>query len=186
MGKRGICFAVILSMVLCLVAVLPAGCKSQEMLSAENTLSLSSAAFQDGKAIPDKYTCRGEDVSPPLSWDEPPAGTQSLALIVDDLDTSRKFTHWVIFNIASDVRNLPEFVSGRSTMPGTLEGKNDFGKLGYGGPCPPSGKAHRYRFTLYALDIALNLEAGVSKGQVLDALKGHILAQGQLIGTYQR
>jgi Raf kinase inhibitor-like YbhB/YbcL family protein len=171
---------------LCLAAVFPAGCQSPEESPVENTVSLSSAAFLDGGAIPEKYTCQGEDISPPLSWGELPAGTRSLALIVDDLDTSSKFTHWVIFNMPSDIRELPESVSGRSVMSGVLEGKNDFGKVGYGGPCPPSGKAHRYRFALYALDITINLEAGASKGQLLDAVKGHILAQGELIGTYQR
>jgi Raf kinase inhibitor-like YbhB/YbcL family protein len=172
--------------VLCLAALLLAGCQSQEVSTVENTLSLSCAAFSDGGAIPDKYTCRGEDISPPLVWGEPPAGTRSLALVIDDLDTSGKFTHWVVFNIPADTRGLPESVSGGSVVSGALEGKNDFGKIGYGGPCPPPGKAHRYRFTLYALDAALSLEAGVSKGQVLDAVEGHILAQGQVIGTYQR
>jgi Raf kinase inhibitor-like YbhB/YbcL family protein len=172
--------------VLCLAIVLPAGCRSPEVATMENTLSLSSAAFPDGSAIPDKYTCRGEDISPPLAWGEPPADTRSLALIVDDLDTSARFTHWVLFGIPANIRELPEFLSAGSVMPGAREGKNDFGEVGYGGPCPPPGNVHRYRFTLYALDIVLNLEAGVSKGQVLQAMEGHILAQGQLIGTYRR
>jgi Raf kinase inhibitor-like YbhB/YbcL family protein len=170
---------------LCLVAMLPAGCKSPEVSTLATKMSLSSAVFQDGSPIPDRYTCQGGDVSPPLTWDEPPAGTLSLALIVDDLDTSGRFTHWVLFNIPADVRGLPESIS-RPPLASALEGKNDFGKIGYGGPCPPPGKAHRYRFALYALDISLNLEAGVSKGQVLDAMKDHAIAQGELIGTYRR
>jgi len=151
-------------------------------------LSLSSAAFQDGGIMPDKYTCQGQDVSPPLSWGEPPAGTRSLVLVVEDLDSpGSRFTHWVLFNIPLDIRELNEAVSPQSRLPnGALEGKNDFGKIGYGGPCPPSGKPHRYQFTIYALDTALNLEAGASKKQVLDALEDHILARGQLTGLYQR
>lgn len=180
--------AVILLVVLCLTAVLP-GCESGEPPTEEieMTLALSSTAFQEGDRIPDRYTCEGQDVSPPLSWGEPSVGTQSLALIADDLDTSGMFTHWVIFNIPPASRELDEAISTQSQLPnGTLQGKNDFRNIGYGGPCPPSGKPHRYRFTLYALDCSLNLEAGASKKQVLDAVEGHILARGQLIGTYQR
>lgn len=151
------------------------------------TLALSSTAFQDGGSIPDRYTCEGQDISPQLSWGELPVGTKSLALIVDDIDTSGKFTHWVIFNIPSASRELAEAVPAQSSLPdGALQGKNNFGNIGYGGPCPPSGKPHHYRFTLYALDSALNLEAGASKKQVLDAVEGHTLARGELIGTYQR
>jgi Raf kinase inhibitor-like YbhB/YbcL family protein len=173
---------------LCLFLILPAGCKSGEPPQAQVALSLSSAAFQDGGVIPGKYTCQGQDVAPPLSWGESPAGTLSLALIVEDLDSpGGRFTHWVVFNIPASVRELPENVSPRAHLPGgSLEGKNDFGKNGYGGPCPPPGKPHRYQFTLYALDTTLNLEAGASKQQVLNALEGHALARGQLIGTYQR
>jgi Raf kinase inhibitor-like YbhB/YbcL family protein len=177
--------AIILA-VLCLTVMFPTGCRSPESSPVVNTLSLSSTAFSDGGVIPDKYTCQGEDISPPLLWDKPPAGTRSLALIVDDLDTSNKFTHWVIFNIPPDASELPESLTAGSTVAGFREGKNDFVKVGYGGPCPPSGKAHRYRFTFYALDTTLSLEAGATKGQVLDAMEGHILAQGQLIGTYRR
>ena len=97
------------------------------------------------------------------------------------------FTHWVIFNISSDSRELPEAVPTQAQLPsGALQGKNDFGRIGYGGPCPPSGRPHRYLFTLYALDQPLGLKAGASKKQVLDDMRGHILAQGQLTGTYQR
>lgn len=151
-------------------------------------LSLSSVAFQDGGTIPDKYTCKGQDISPPLSWGEPPAGTRSLVLIVEDLDAPGGiFTHWVMFNIPPDMRGLGEAVSPQARLPGgALEGKNGFGKVGYGGPCPPPGKPHRYQFTLYALDITLNVESGASRKQVLDALENHTLARGQLTGTYQR
>lgn len=152
------------------------------------TLSLSSIAFQDGERIPVKYTCEGQDISPPLMWSEPPPGTQSLALIVDDPDApGGVFTHWVLFNILPDSRELPEAVPTQAQLPsGALQGKNDFGRVGYGGPCPPPGRPHRYCFTLYALDRVLGLKVGVSKKQVLDAMKGHILVQEKLTGTYQR
>jgi hypothetical protein len=187
-SRHNVIWAVVLLPMLCLFLILPAGCASKEQSQVQSTFSLSSAAFQDGGIIPDKYTCQGQNVSPPLSWGEPSAGTQSLALIVEDLDSpGGRFTHWVIFNIPLDIRELNEAVSPQSRLPGgALEGKNDFGKSGYGGPCPPSGKPHRYQFTLYALDTALNLEAGASKRQVLDALEGHTLARGQLTGLYQR
>ncbi len=151
-------------------------------------LSLSSIAFQGGGRVPVKYTCEGQDVSPPLIWSEPPQGTQSLALIVDDPDApGGVFTHWVLFNIPPDSGELPEAMPTQAQLPsGALQGKNDFGKIGYGGPCPPPGRPHHYCFTLYALDRVLDLKAGVSKKQVLDAMQGHILAQGELTGTYQR
>ncbi|MBA7624911.1 hypothetical protein ES703_32325 [subsurface metagenome] len=152
------------------------------------TLSLSSIAFQDGERIPVKYTCEGQDISPPLMWSEPPPGTQSLALIVDDPDApGGVFTHWVLFNILPDSRELPEAMPTQAQLPsGALQGKNDFGRVGYGGPCPPPGRPHRYCFTLYVLDRVLGLKAGVFKKQVLDAMKGHILVQGKLTGIYQR
>jgi len=157
------------------------GCESGERLPKEEEmiLSVSSTAFQEGSRIPSKYTCQ---------WSEPPEGTQSLALIMDDPDApSGVFTHWVLFNISSDSRKLPETVPTQAQLPsGALQGKNDFGRIGYGGPCPPPGRPHRYRFTLYALDQPLDLKAGASKKQVLDAIQGHILAQGQLTGMYQR
>jgi Raf kinase inhibitor-like YbhB/YbcL family protein len=151
-------------------------------------LSVSSTVFQGGGTIPSQYTCQGQDISPPLEWSEPSTGTQSLALIVDDPDAPvGVFTHWVIFNIPADSRGLSEAVPTQAQLPsGALQGRNDFGRTGYAGPCPPPGRPHRYQFTVYALDSPLDLEAGVSKKQVLDAMRGHILAQGQLVGTYQR
>lgn len=151
-------------------------------------LSVTSTAFREGDRIPDKYTCQGQDMSPPLTWSEPPRGTQSFALIMDDPDApGGVFTHWVIFNIALDSRSLPEAVPAQGQLlSGALQGKNDFGKTGYGGPCPPSGTAHRYRFTLYAPDKPLDLKPGASKKKVLDTMNRHILAQGQLTGTYRR
>lgn len=152
------------------------------------TLSLSSTAFKEGGEIPVKYTCDGQDISPPLVWDEPPHLTQAFALIVDDPDAPGDvFTHWIIFNLPANVHELGEGIPTQERLEnGALQGKNDFGRIGYGGPCPPRGPAHRYRFTIYALDKPLDLEPGVSKKQLIDAVKGHILAQGQLISIYQR
>jgi Raf kinase inhibitor-like YbhB/YbcL family protein len=155
---------------------------------AEMALSVSSSVFGEGDMIPARYTCQGEDVSPPVAWSGVPAGTRSLVLIMDDPDAPvGVFSHWVIFNIAVDSPGLPEAVPAQAQLPGgALQGRNDFGRVGYGGPCPPPGRPHRYQFTVYALDSSLELEAGASKGQVLGAVRGHILAQGRLSGRYQR
>jgi Raf kinase inhibitor-like YbhB/YbcL family protein len=152
------------------------------------TISLSSIVFKDGNQIPIKYTCDGQDISPPLIWDEPPQKTQVLALIVDDPDApGGVFTHWVLFNIPTNIRQLEEGVPAQERLQnGALQGKNDFGRIGYGGPCPPRGPEHRYRYTIYMLDAPLDLKPGASKKQLLDAMKEHIIAQGQLTGTYQR
>ena len=185
-----LCRVAILLMVLCLVVVLSVGCEYRErpLKEGEMALTISSSAFQEGDKIPAKYTCEGQDVSPPLAWSEPPAGTRSLALIVDDPDApGGVFTHWLLFNIPPDSRELPEAVPTQAELAsGALQGKTDFGRTGYGGPCPPPGRPHRYQFTLYALDQPLDLEGGASKKQLLSAMQGHILAQGQLTGTYQR
>jgi Raf kinase inhibitor-like YbhB/YbcL family protein len=151
-------------------------------------LTISSPAFQEQGRIPAKYTCDGEDVSPPLTWGEVPEGTQSFALIMDDQDApGGMFTHWALFNLPANNHELPEAVPIQGQLAnGALQGKNGFGEIGYGGPCPPPGHLHRYQFTVYALDQPLNLKAGASKKQVIDAMRGHTLAQGQLIGTYQR
>jgi len=151
-------------------------------------LAMSSSAFQEGSEIPARYTCEEQDVSPALTWEEPPAETQSFALIMDDPDApGGVFTHWVLFNLPADSRGLSEAVPTQPQLPdGSLQGKNDFGRIGYGGPCPPPGRPHRYQFTLYALDQTLDLKAGASKKQVIDAMQGHILVQGRLTGTYQR
>ena len=145
-------------------------------------MQLQSSAFADGFTIPKKYTADGANVSPPLSWSDVPAGTQSFALICDDPDAPRgTWVHWVVFNLAADATSLPENVSGAGT-----DGGNDFGKLGYGGPSPPRGNPHRYFFKLYALDAPLKLANGATKGQVEQVMKGHVLGQAQWMGTYQR
>ena len=151
------------------------------------SLSLTSRAFQEGESIPAAYTCEGQDISPPLAWTDPPAGTKSVALISDDPDAPGKtWVHWVMYNIPPSVHQLPEaFPPDQEQADGTRQGLTDFGRVGYGGPCPPSGM-HRYFFTLYAIDTILALPSGATKSQVEAAMKGHILAQAYLMGTYRR
>lgn len=148
---------------------------------------LTSTAFGQGEPIPRRYTCDGEDISPPLSWSDPPQGTQSFALIADDPDAPMgTWVHWVLYNIPADARSLPEAVPSDAELPdGSRNGRNSWRRLGYGGPCPPSG-THRYFFKLYALDAQLDLKAGASKEQLLRAMEGHALAQAELMGTYTR
>jgi len=153
-----------------------------------DTISISSNAFEDGTSLPVEHTCDGEDHSPALSWDTIPAGTQSIALIVDDPDAPGKtWVHWVIYNIPANSTGLPAAVPKNKTLDdGSLQGKNDFGRIGYNGPCPPPGKPHRYFFRVYALDTTLSLKSGATKSQLEAAMSGHILAQGEMIGKYGR
>ena len=151
------------------------------------TIHLTSSAFANDAMIPGKYTCTGEDVSPPLAWSGIPTGTQSLALIVDDPDApSKVWTHWVLFNLPASTAWLAENVPPQPTLPdGAKQGTNDFHKIGYGGPCPPSG-THHYHFHLYALDDAVGLAPGASKQDLLDAMQGHVIDEGELIGLYKK
>ena len=151
------------------------------------SLTLTSTAFQEGAAIPSRYTCEGDDSSPPLAWGEPPAGTKSIALITDDPDAPGKtWVHWVVYNLPASARTLEEAFQAQRELPdGTRQGMTDFGRIGYGGPCPPSG-THRYDFKLYALDTTLSLPPGATKTQVEATMKDHILGQAQLMGTYKR
>ncbi|MDD5614834.1 MAG: YbhB/YbcL family Raf kinase inhibitor-like protein [Candidatus Methanoperedens sp.] len=170
-----------------LVFVLSAGCIREDAQVKDRTISnfsLTSKAFKQGDMIPSKYTCDGEDVSPPLSWGIVSDGTKTLTLIVDDPDAPRGiFTHWVLFNLPAAVTNLPEGVPRLDRLDSWgIQGKNDFGRKGYGGPCPP--KRHTYRFILYALDIELNLKPGATRQEVLKAMEGHILARAELDGKY--
>jgi len=150
-------------------------------------LSITSTAFEPEGMIPSRYTCDGADISPPLSWTGVPENTKSLALISDDPDAPRgTWVHWVLFNISPDTRQLPENVpSGEMLAGGARHGVTDFGRFGYGGPCPPGG-VHRYYFKLYALDIVLDLTGRATKDDLLKAMEGHILDKGQLMGRYQR
>jgi Raf kinase inhibitor-like YbhB/YbcL family protein len=151
------------------------------------TLTLASAAFAEGQAIPFLHTCDGRDRSPPLAWSDPPAGTKSFALIADDPDAPGKtWVHWVLYNVPAAARGLPEAVpANRQLADGSKQGINDSGDIGYGGPCPPSG-VHRYYFKLYALDALLQFDRDARKPDVERAMKGHVLAHAQLMGTYQR
>jgi Raf kinase inhibitor-like YbhB/YbcL family protein len=148
---------------------------------------ISSSSFKDGEFIPTRYTCDGANVSPPLVWTAPPEKTKSFALINDDPDAPiGDWVHWILFNIPADTSELKEESSSKHNLPkGTIEGMNDFRKNNYGGPCPPSG-THRYFFKLYALDIPLQLKESTTKKQLLDAMKGHILAEATLMGKYKR
>ena len=149
---------------------------------------ITTSAFSSGGTIPKKYTCDGPDVSPPLGWKDAPAGAQTFALIADDPDApAGTWVHWVIYNIPSSAKELKEGVQKIEQLPdGSLQGRNDFRKIGYGGPCPPPGKPHRYFFKLYALGTKLNLKPGATKAEVENAIKGHTLAQAELMGKYGR
>ena len=150
--------------------------------------TLTSSAFREGERIPRQYTCEGADYSPPLSWTVPPDGTKSLALVMDDPDAPvGVWVHWVVYNMPPETRTLPEHVQTETELPdGSLQGLTDFRRVGYGGPCPPPGLAHRYVFTLYALDTVLSLPPRATKTQVEQHMKGHLVGQVQLIGRYQR
>jgi len=150
-------------------------------------LRIESPAFSEGGAIPRPFTCDGRDVSPALSWSGAPAGTKSLALICDDPDApAGVWVHWVVYGLPSGASGLPESVPASPEVPGGgMQGKNDFGKLGYGGPCPPKG-THRYDFKLYALDVETKLKAGATKAQLLRAIEGHVIAEAKLTGRYSR
>lgn len=146
-------------------------------------MKLKSPSFSHNGSIPSQYTCDGADISPALEWSDAPQNTNSFALIVEDPDAPTKvWVHWILFNIPNTTQSLAE---GTSSGP-FIQGATDFnGKRQWGGPCPPSG-THHYRFTLYALDNFLDLPAGSTKDQVLEAMAGHILSQTTLVGTYQR
>jgi Raf kinase inhibitor-like YbhB/YbcL family protein len=150
-------------------------------------ISLSSAGFGEGQAIPSRFTGEGADVSPPLNWGEPPAGTRELALIMDDPDapTSEPFVHWVMYKIPAGTRSLAEGAGNSTAM--AEEGVNSFGNARYNGPMPPKGHGvHHYHLKLYALDQPVTLAAGVTKEALLAAMRGHVVAMGELVGTYER
>ena len=151
-------------------------------------LQVESPAFGPQAEIPQKYTCDGENISPPISWKDLPNGTKSLALISDDPDAPTIiWVHWVVYNLPETVSGLQEGTPKTETLDqGGIQGKTDFGTVGYGGPCPPAGPVHHYHFKLYALDTPLTLPPGATKADILMAATGHILAQSDLVGTYKR
>ena len=147
--------------------------------------TLTSSAFQEGQPLPVKYTCDGEDQSPPLQWTDPPSGTKSFTLLVDDPD-ARGFVHWILYNLPPETRALPENVPTLGELPdGSRQGSNGFGKAGYGGPCPPRG-THRYSFRLYALDRMLDVDPEMDKSRLDQAMAQHVLAQTELAVEYTR
>lgn len=153
------------------------------------SVELKSDAFASGQSIPAKYGCTGKNISPALTWNEPPAGTRSFALIMDDPDApGGTWVHWVLFNIPAEARGLPENLplTGKNVDPNAIyAGKNSWGNTAYGGPCPPSG-THRYYFRLYALDTTLSLLPGATRDELLREMKDHVLAQGELMGTFSK
>ncbi len=181
---------------LCCAALiaLAGGCSNSDPGSKggkKMTIQITSSAFSQGQPIPKKYTGDGDDVSPPLGWSNLPNGTKELALICDDPDAPRPepWVHWLIYKIPADAKGLPEGVphGGKLKEPaGALQGENSFPATGYGGPAPPRGKPHRYFFKLYALDTPLQVEPGLEKDALLEKMKGHVLGQGELMGTYKR
>ena len=158
---------------------------SQTPQGGEQVMSfkITSPSFETGQTIPQKYTCKGENISPPLAWTESPEGTRSFALICDDPDApSKTWDHWIVYNLSGSVSALPEDAS--VDLPeGALHGENSWGRNDYGGPCPPSG-THRYFFKLYALDTTLSLKEGATKAELLKATEDHILSQAEIMGTY--
>ena len=152
------------------------------------SIMLSSDAFRSGASIPVKFSCNGQDKSPELRWGDPPAGTKSFSLVLDDPDAPRgTFVHWVAYNIPPEKRSLPEGVPPIAEVPGGMQqGQNGFGKTGYSGPCPPPGKPHRYFFRLYALSTVLSLRKGATKEDLVRAMDGQVLAQAELMGVFGR
>lgn len=155
---------------------------------SSTAFDLQSIAFSPDGEIPVKHTCDGPDLSPPLRWTDPPAGTRGFALIGDDPDApGGTWVHWVLYGIPPTVRELPEGVPARDTIAGIgRQGANDFRRVGYGGPCPPRGPTHRYFFRLYALDVQTALPAGKVKADLLQAIQGHVLGRAELMGRYRR
>jgi Raf kinase inhibitor-like YbhB/YbcL family protein len=177
---------------LLILGVLLYGCILASVLLAaqgkQGSLELKSSAFQSGGDMPRKNTCDGNDVSPQLTWSNPPSGTHVFALIADDPDAvGGAWVHWVIYDLPADTKELAEGVPTTETLPSRAkQGTNDFRKIGYGGPCPPPGQQHRYAFKLYALDAATGLQPRATKQQLLKAIENHVLGEADLIGRYRR
>jgi Raf kinase inhibitor-like YbhB/YbcL family protein len=176
------------SVIFCFPLGLLVACSPAAEKAGKDNMQLSSTAFTEGAPIPAMYTCDATNVSPPLKWSGVPAGAKSLALIVDDPDApSGTWVHWVLYDLPATASELPEDLpKSQYVAGGAKQGLNDFRHLGYGGPCPPHGKPHRYFFKLYALDALLDLKPGATKQDLERAMEKHILAQAQLMGTYQR
>ena len=174
--------------VICMLAMIGAAGAAGQKGRQKAGFKLEATAFAPGGEIPKRFTCDGPDASPALTWTDPPAGTQSFALIADDPDAPvGTWVHWVVFDLPASARQLPESVPKDADLRGGgRQGVTDFQRIGYGGPCPPKGKPHRYFFKLYALDKKLNLKSTATKKDVEQAMPGHILAQAELMGRYGR
>ncbi|MHC4563275.1 MAG: YbhB/YbcL family Raf kinase inhibitor-like protein [Planctomycetota bacterium] len=185
-----ICLCVALVVVVVFLAGQPTGALDRSKGVA--AMIVTSTAFADGKAIPRKYTGDGQDISPPIAWTKAPDGTKELALICDDPDAPRTlpWVHWVIYAIPASAHGLPEGIPAEQTPndpAGSMQGVNSWAATGYRGPSPPKGHGvHHYHFKLYALDTALGLQPGMTKKALLTAMNGRILAEGELVGTYER
>ena len=151
-------------------------------------MTLHSPAFDDGALIPPHFTCDGDDVSPQLEWRGAPEGTRAFALVMEDPDAPRgTCVHWTLYDLPGGVQELPEDIAPSRQLPsGGKQGRNDFGHIGYGGPCPPRGGSHRYVVHLFALDAVLNLSAGASRAELERAMRGHVIGQAELTGRYRR
>ncbi len=177
-----------------MTAYLPPQDMNSQPKSAQKSFQLVSSGFASGAAIPRQYTCDGADQAPELHWGDPPvhgdvpAGTVTFALVMDDPDApSGTWVHWIVWNIASGEHGLTANFPRLGDRPnGTRQGRNDFGKIGYNGPCPPPGKTHRYFFRVYAVDTKLELPPGATRAELDAALKGHVLAEAEYMGTYRR
>jgi hypothetical protein len=169
-----------------LALAVPAEVRGQKAPASK--IELKTTSFTPGGFIPRRFTCEAADVSPALAWTDPPSGTQSFAIIEDDPDApSGTFVHWVVYNLPAAYRRLPEALSVSAQMPGGVrQGTNDFSRTGYSGPCPPPGKPHRYFIRLYALDAKLDLPPAARRKELEEAMQGHILAQAELMGRFQR
>lgn len=182
--KKSIYLVIVASILICVFSINSKACTA---MKGGKTMKITSSAFSEGGGIPSKYTCDGQDISPPLEWKDAPGDTKSFALISDDPDApGGTWVHWVAFNIPPTAAKLEESIKqDREFANGMKQGSNDWPKIGYGGPCPPSG-THRYYFKLYALDAMLDIKPGATKEQLLKAMKGHVLAEARLMGKYKR
>lgn len=183
------------ALVVCIILLLPvvscgdsASASAQGKDPAHSSFHLESTAFKEGAFIPTRFSCQGENVSPPLAWTGPPSGARSFALIVEDPDApAGTWTHWVAYNLPAQSRAMTANMPKQGELAnGGLQGTSSFGSVGYGGPCPPPGKAHRYFFRLYALDTLLDLKAGATRSEVQAAMKSHVVGEAQLMGRFKR
>ena len=181
--------------VLILTILLSGGCKikasqnsSTDTTTMKSSLTIHSSAFQQDSAIPQRFTCQGDNISPAFQWSGAPSGTQSFALVCEDPDAPHgTFYHWVMYNIPATEHGLAENIEKRDRLAnGTRQGVNSFQQMGYGGPCPPPGNPHRYYFKLFALDTQINIPGEATRDELMSAIQGHVLAEGETMGTYQK